>query len=679
MLKISSPAIGSWPVDRHRPGVSLAWLRASLAVVALLLGAASQAPVPARPPEPASLAHWVPATASFYVHVPRLAALHDALNRAGAAELLSMEEAEGAQLPVPFDLQASLLSLFPEADAALRAELAEAEVGLAARSFTGLGDGVWLLRLPEPDALERWFPPERRVSNHRSQTADFELFRTRDRLLVCVRDDVVALAARGTLLREAMRLMAGNDEPVLAAQERYRELQARLRPGYLASVYVAAADSAGGANANLGFWGPAWDGAVIAVHEAAGRLELAVHGHRTSDQPAASLSPLTISRLNHLPRTTLVAVAGKLAQPGRDAGTPGPPSSTSVLLSRMLGSLTDAGPDAAGEGRTSPGPDAIFVWAPDLRLEHNAPVLAVLIRTPRAEALREQLARVARQLLVLAVRADEQVDLSSLQVEHTRHYGTSIAYLQTAGLANATAHPALPLLAQLEPAFAASDGWLIASTSLAHLRRLLEAEKGLLPRLGDQGEVRPVQARDSELSLAALGQPRLAGDVLRDWLQAARKGELTVLDEALWSQPMAWARARQERLGIGMRTTQEPGVVVVARVYAGTPAEDKLRAGDRILAVNGRVLDLNEPNDCLRRRLWDSEIRPGPTLRVLREDQLIDVQLPGPLRADGPAWVPAEVARSLAGAANTVALFSLAVDQADARYVTARLSLALDE
>ena len=91
------------------------------------------------------------------------------------------------------------------------------------------------------------------------------------------------------------------------------------------------------------------------------------------------------------------------------------------------------------------------------------------------------------------------------------------------------------------------------------------------------------------------------------------------------------SRSRRRALGIGMRVTQKPGRVTVARVYSGAPADGHLQPGDEILGVNGRLLSLGNPNADLRRMIQSAGQNETVALRILRDSKYVDVEItPGP-------------------------------------------------
>ena len=128
-----------------------------------------------------------------------------------------------------------------------------------------------------------------------------------------------------------------------------------------------------------------------------------------------------------------------------------------------------------------------------------------------------------------------------------------------------------------------------------------------------------------------------------------------------------------------MRARQDPGVVVVARVYPDTLASDALIVGDRIVAVDGQILDLEAPNASLRAMLAGSETLPGAHLRVHRQGRMLDVQLPGRFIEPTPARGPGELIGKLAEFCRLIDLATFAVEQTEPEYYGFRLSLRPQE
>ena len=138
-----------------------------------------------------------------------------------------------------------------------------------------------------------------------------------------------------------------------------------------------------------------------------------------------------------------------------------------------------------------------------------------------------------------------------------------------------------------------------------------------------------------------------------------------MLDPKWWRAKEAPIRKKLRRIGIGMKARQRPGVVVVAKVYPNTASDRLLKPGDRIIGVDGQLLAMDRPNADLRRQLRAAPIRPGPVLRVLRDNALIDVRLLIPDEPQAVAsdrWTPAVLLRELAALGDVVDLATFAVE-----------------
>jgi hypothetical protein len=123
---------------------------------------------------------------------------------------------------------------------------------------------------------------------------------------------------------------------------------------------------------------------------------------------------------------------------------------------------------------------------------------------------------------------------------------------------------------------------------------------------------------------------------------------------------------------------QTPGAVVVAQVHPGTPAEGKLVPGDRIIGIDGRLLDIDSPNADLRRLFMESEREPGPSLRVERDIEVFDIVLAVPRDAiPKPVFSlgPGDSVKDLAALCRAVRFMSLHLDVSQDRAYAAKISL----
>jgi hypothetical protein len=179
--------------------------------------------------------------------------------------------------------------------------------------------------------------------------------------------------------------------------------------------------------------------------------------------------------------------------------------------------------------------------------------------------------------------------------------------------------------------------------------------------------------------MLSITQADLAAQHMKEWLAAASKGAPSLLNPTHWTRP-ATRNRQPPRLGIGMASAQEPGVVVVARVYPETAADGRLQIDDRILGIDGKLLSLVHPNADLRQAWLTTDTRPGPIARVSRNGTIIEIQLPKerPNNVSVMSTLrksPADALRELASIAENIQFASLAVLAGDDDHFSARLSL----
>lgn len=624
------------------------------------------------------LTRYIPATVQLFVHVPRLGTLERALSRGQASRLLPYLDPSPEGHGGAVELRRGLLSLLGPDSEVNPADLVRLELGIVASSWSALDEAIWLVRLPDAGAVDRWFPSSKREAEHQRETRGLRFFRTPERVFVCVRDDVMALARQGpsgNLLRDTMRVMAGRRGAVLEDAEVCEALVRQLEPGYLATVYFAR-DAGEVANDPGGFslW-PACTHGVVAAYERAGWLDFSFRARRLTPESSISVEAEAIARMRRLPRSTLVASAVPLELNVGLARVSGPERATDLGLTMQLLRTVLAGPEGARSAEAQLGDQAVLLWGQDLRVEGNAPQFAVLIECGGGDELAERLAYMAARTLRVVAGLEGEQYARQLEIKRTSHFGTTIHYVPLEEFPAQASHPAVSLLGRLRPAFAVSRGWLIVALDPEHMRRIIDADKGLAPTLDDEPGFGPFVWWRGEATAVALAQPTLAAGVLEQWLVDLREGAPSLLDPALWEQPMSWARPRGKNLGIGMRSRQDSGVVVVARVYPDTLASDVLMVGDRIVAVDGHILDLDTPNASLRAQLAESETEPGARLRVHRQGGMVDVQLPGRFVEPTPLSSPAEMIGELAEFSRLIGLATFAVERTEPEYYGFRLSL----
>ena len=124
----------------------------------------------------------------------------------------------------------------------------------------------------------------------------------------------------------------------------------------------------------------------------------------------------------------------------------------------------------------------------------------------------------------------------------------------------------------------------------------------------------------------AIRAPTQASATFSQWDKSLRKVNAGGLFAQVW-KPGANREADATRLGIELSDNGEFGLVEVAAVAPSTPAEGRMQPGDRILGVDGRLLEMASPAEDLQE--WWEEASPGSshTLRVLRGESVLELEV----------------------------------------------------
>lgn len=630
------------------------------------------------------IARFVPAAAKLFVELRRPDQVDVALRDSQVGLLWSMAAGRPANPKQPSQLRAALTEFLAPNPAINVDELMKAEMGLMAPSWSDLSSAVWFVRLPKPDFLDRWFPKDRRQETA-GATAD-SLFRMTDGMIVGVRDGIVAMARRGNaaLVREVFRLMVGVVAETLQDSPAYRELVGYLPGKTLAVVYWARDAGVLGTASITSPLLPPMDHAIMGMSAGEGRIEFAVRAALSTPQSSKTLAGHAVDRLMKLPATTLAACATTIdLNPTANAAT-----GTGLLdvwtraLSFVTG-LQSADGDAA-QPLPAFGPHLILAWDQDLNAAGSSPQLALLMEAKNARQLEARFEATVESLIDQDVQhgSADDPDSQSLITRGT-HFGVSIAqaslYPDINGLGLGLPPPLSQRMDELPLSWAAHGEWFIVALSREHIARILDAKFGLVPVLSNVRDVQVLRKRRASHTSIVLLQPDLASDVLQRWI-AAVPTPPTKLDPSLFTEPSLAEAVQRQRLGIGMRVEPEPGTVVVARVYPDTAADGLLLPDDRIIGVDGRLLDLESPNADLRRRWAEPSAAHGHTFRVQREDTTIEVFL----KHDAPEARPEDLLtrslpaiRGLASALRTIRFASVTVHPTDERHFSALVSLRL--
>ncbi|MFQ5413301.1 MAG: hypothetical protein ACE5E6_02470 [Phycisphaerae bacterium] len=683
----------------------------------------------------------VPSDTPVFITIRNLGDMNRALTRLHAWNLISLVDGRTAEEAVAFDLRASLLRVLGTRTAAGTKALMSAEVAAVARSWSQLHRAIWLVRTRDDAVLDAWFPADRRTMEHADgglrlfRTQDGLRVSARGGIVAIARP-----ATARNLLRDTMRLMAGAEDAALAASPAYAALMADLPPGYLAAVYQSYMTPTGGAA--VGSLLPALQRVAVGVYEGGDTLDMQFRGQRRITHDAARVTDAAIERLRQLPRTTLLAYATTVsltetrahavsgagddgldaasgagaagldvasgAPGGRDAA-PGPGSSAGSDDGAGPGpegggggvaqAEVAAAPDAVGGSvRRSlavfkslvaaaqreaglfpePGPPMIVVWGQTLADRRSVPQVAVMVQCADALAVRRRAERFAQSLLTVIGAIDAREAAAYPVLTRSTHLGTDITHVPIGRYAARSPFPLVRQLEGAEPSFAAVGDWCVFAFSAEHIRRIIDARLGLFPTLGAVPDVGALcDAKRSYETLLVL-QPALASRVLARWCADYEQGTAPLLDPAWWDHAAGGGASPLGNIGIGIQQPPEPGVAVVARVDAGTPADGVLHVGDRIIGVDGRLLALNRADVDFHSRLANSDARPGPTLRVVRGAAAMNIVLPVPdvgRRSDGAGVTPVDALREIASLGRGIRFASFAVDRRDADTYAGRLSL----
>lgn len=628
---------------------------------------------------PVPLSRYVPADVGFFIRIPRLGEANAALRRTGAVPWLAFMTGGAAGTDTPAGLREAVTAFLGPKSSIDIDELMRSEIGIVSDGWSRLGGAVWLVRIKDGSVLDRWVPKEARLHDLQSRNG-VRFIWTRDGMSLCVRGDVVALARRtggGSLLKKVRSLMNGRRGESLDASESFQKLRGHLPARYLAILQITGNNKDKAGDSILSLLWPTLDRAAVALYERQGRLDIAVSGSLTTPRRQAAASAEAIDRLAQLPRTTLLALATTFDF--AHAYTAAVQESQPGTLGRYLALMEGLGRrrSAASELFHLIGPDIIFVWGQDFGDGGQTPHFAVMLESEDARAVRAEVTYIAGSLLRMLGAIDPVQRAAAPAVKLEMHLGCPILSVPLGDYAGESRFPGARLLAEAEPSWAASGRWFIFALSRDHLRRILDAQDGLIPRLDSVREVQKLtRRRQTRMALSAI-QAGMASDVLRGWLESSEESVWPLLDPFWGRQPHTPKGQPCGRLGIGLRTDTSARVVIIDRVIPGSPAEGRLQREDRIVGVDGSLLDLNSPAADLRRKLIQRSSRDGPTLRVRRGDSILDVTLPAD-DVTGLAELlvkPADALRELAALGSALEFVTVETRLSDETHVLARITL----
>jgi len=575
---------------------------------------------------PSSLSHRVPATAELFIELDGLKQSEEQLQRAHLWSFVQLlfGEADPSQEPL-LDWRPLVrrhLAMAP--DVALD-ELFGRRMAIAAPSWERLANLVVLVRLTDPDAIRPVVAtPRLRATRQRGRVRVYE---TRAGLYVATDGRHAAFSrdgSQGSLFDDVVRILDGGTQRRLSEEPGFAELVAGLSKGYMGYLCVGTPSEQTGLLARVL---PAFREAVVGVYVRGERLDLEVRAQLRTPRQRAYRAIVDERRIERLPDTTLLAWAASLDM--AEAFRALLDGDASGELASYLGLFRTA-LDLEEFGRrvvSRLGPRVILVWD-RLRGGSDAAQFAVLFESSDAPSAAEGTAEAFASLGRVLRRSppDEKAGPAIVRSSHLDTEILTVPLVQRVGDRRRRA-PRSNLLLSLEPSFAALDGWLIATSTAAHARQLVEAYRGWMPALGSIAEMRVERWRFGEDAVfLAIAQPAMASAVVRSWQGGPDATSPSPLERVFGGR--TYARRRHPRMGIGIRKDQQAGSAVVVRVDENQPASDRLQVGDRIVGADGRLLGLDDPVSDLRRQIAARSNTAGVTLRVRRRDEVLDVTIP---------------------------------------------------
>ncbi|MEK6674520.1 MAG: hypothetical protein AABZ47_02575 [Planctomycetota bacterium] len=600
------------------------------------------------------------------------------MDRAHAWQLFPLLVSSPVTTSPLFGLRSALTNfLGPESSIRID-ELAEAELGILSTSWKHLGESVWLVRVHPNGVIDRWFPKDRRLSE---EVTPIPFFQTQDGLAVGIQQDMVFMAKRGRgepLLRQILSSTLEPKLQVLGNTDIFKELSSQLPPKPLVVAYIDSNRKGSTPSETFPSILPAVDRSLVGMYESAGQIEFAIRSQLNEPSRQAALSPSDLETMLSLPRTTLLAlvtnfnIEGALATATESLSPPG----TMGRYLTFLRGLTERSSPSENLADIT-GSTAIVAWGQDVSEHGLTPQVAILTPCRDSTALLREVRESAEGLIRLIRSLDPSGEIEShpLKIVETSRLGAPVYSISLRGYAEKSRLPIVRLLGGIEPAWTVSEGWFMLALTRDHLHRILDARHGLVATLQSLPEARDLHRVDSPRGMIGFLQAGLASDLLARWLRDFETGSPSLLDPTWWSVPQN-TEATQRNVGIGMQASQEPGVVIVAKIHRNSRADGILRIGDRVLGVDGQLLNLIAPNADLRRRLGEGPNQPNHVLRLLRGGQLIEVKLPTISTSRGVrAMGPAELIRELASLSKSLQSATYTVNVTDESRYSAQLSL----
>jgi len=427
------------------------------------------------------------------------------------------------------------------------------------------------------------------------------------------------------------------------------------------------------------FW-PGMRAGVMGMYVGGNRLDFLLRASlaapRRKDSPRVDMQ-----RLKRLPRSTLVAWA---TSADVDAVFERFVSVPPDAVASYADFLTDAlQPEQLQRDIVSKvGPRLVLVLGHDFVVEQGGSSLGLLIESTDADAVKRALDTAVNRLVdrVNSEHADEERDALRVTVEEFSGAEITIIELADYLASEPVTSLAVHLASTMRLSYTALDDWLLISWNTNHMRELIAARGGAQPVLGeftDVARLRPLRGRTA----VGLGQLATAAAVLGEWLNKAEEQ----LDSILYVYvrgPAGESGAHGRALGLGLAPQSRPGRTEVARVYEDGPCHGLVEVGDDVVAVDGKVLDLEGSNGGLRQYVRGLASGQTVVLRLDREGAFLDVKVVVDRPANPRVQIVADAVRALRRLQTLcrhLAFATFTVTRSDADSYHAHLRLRLSE
>ncbi|MCH7994018.1 MAG: hypothetical protein IIB57_06190 [Planctomycetes bacterium] len=475
-----------------------------------------------------------------------------------------------------------------------------------------------------------------------------------------------------SLLRHCAVLMVERRKDSLFREPIYQKLWSYMPGRALAMAYLA-----GGERESIQTPAalplPALQQAVIGLYERQGVFDVAIHGIRPQPMKTTSLSHDTFSRLVRLPLPTMLAVATTIH-----------PENWQVIARAAIDRYLPE--TLADEEKTPPvaspfdqlGSQFVVAVERDDVGTDASTQLALLIRCTKAQTMISGVDRIVRRVLGLVERLDPVDESARLEIERESHLGVPIHFLRIQAYVEASRFSSIALFRGVEPAWAVWGDWLILASDREYVKRIVDAQFGLTPTLAALPDVQQMNFYRAKRSTIAIVQPGLATAAMTSWLKDYDAGLPSLLDPRWWDPPDADETFLRDELGIVLGERFEPGEVTVGEVLPDTPVAGAIEQDDRIVGLDGVLLDLDFPEASLRRMFLRRTSRTPAAIRVLRRDTMMDVAVtdrPNLTERSATTPLPAEALRNLIAVLKTLDLAKFTVYTTSGRAYSAKLSL----